>query len=229
MLGVLVNTGTVIIGSILGLLLKKGVPEKVPRAVMSVIGLCTLVIGISGVMESDKIIVMIIAMVVGTAIGTLIGIERGVTKLSEVIERKFKKDEGTSIAEGFVTGTVLFCVGAMTITGAFYSASGDHTIYYTKAVLDLISSFMLASTLGIGVLLSSVALFVIQAGLVLLAGVLQGVMTPELIAVTGATGGIIIIGLGLNLIGVTKLKIADMLPAFLVVPGAYYLAILLGI
>jgi uncharacterized membrane protein YqgA involved in biofilm formation len=168
-------------------------------------------------------------MVVGTAIGTLIGVEKGITKLSERIERKFKKDEGSSIGEGIVTGTVLFCVGAMTITGAFYSASGDHTIYYTKAVLDLISSFMLASTLGIGVLLSSVALFVIQAGLVLLAGVLQGVMTPELIAVTGATGGIIIIGLGLNLIGVTKLKIADMLPAFLVVPGAYYLAILLGI
>ncbi len=229
MLGVLVNTGTVILGSLIGLLLKKGIPERVSRAVMSVIGLCTLIIGISGALQSSNVIVIILSLVIGTVVGTLLKIEDGINKLTISVERKFKKEGGSSIAEGLVTGTLLFCVGAMTITGAFYSANGDHSVYYTKSVLDLISSCVLASTLGIGVLFSSVALFIIQAGLVLLAGVLQGIMTSELIAVTCATGGVIIIGLGLNLIGVTKFKIADMLPSFLVVPGAYYLAILLGI
>lgn len=229
MLGVLVNTGTVIIGSILGLLFKKSISEKVSKAVMSVVGLCTLLIGVLGAIETTKIIVIILSLTIGTVVGTLLKISDGIDRFGEYISNKFKKEGEKSIAEGLVTATLLFCVGAMTIVGAFEGANGNHEIYFTKAILDFVSSLMLASALGIGVLFAAIPLFLIQTLLVLGAGLLQGVMSPLLIAELGAVGSIMIIGLGLNLMGVCKLKIADMLPAFVFLPAFLYLALLIGL
>jgi len=226
MLGVFVNVATVILGSSIGLLLKKGIPERISKAVMTAIGLCTVYIGIDGALEGNNTIVLIISMVLGTIIGTAIDIDGKLNKLASFVERKMKKDNDKStVAQGFITGSLLFCVGAMSIVGSLNSGlSGDHTVIYTKSILDLISSCMLASTLGIGVMFAAAFVLVYQGGLVLLAELLQGVLTDTaLTSELTCAGSVMIIALGLNITGLSKFKVANFLPALLVVPLVYYL------
>ena len=227
MLGVITNTVTVILGSMLGLLFKKGIPERVSQAVMFAIGLCTIYIGIDGALAGSNTIVLIVSLVLGTIVGTLLDIDGGINRLGSFIEKKMKRGDGkTSIAEGFMTGSLLFCVGAMTIVGSLNSGlTGDHKLIFTKSILDLISSCMLASSLGVGVTFAAVFVFVFQGALVLLAGSLQGLLSDAaLVAEITCAGSVMIIGLGLNLLGITKLKIANYLPAILFVPLIYWLA-----
>ena len=226
MIGVLTNTFTVIVGSLLGLLLKKGIPERVSNAVMTAIGLCTVYIGVDGALEGSNTIVLIVSMVLGTVCGTLINIDGAINRLGEFAERKMKRTDGkTSVAQGFMTASLLFCVGAMTIVGSLNAGlSGDNKLLFTKSLLDLISSCMLASSLGIGVLFAAAFVLVYQGGLVLLAGLLQSVLTdPAVVAEITCAGSLMIIGLGLNILGITKLKIADQLPAIIFVPIIYAL------
>ena len=226
MIGVIVNTITVILGSLVGLLLKKGIPEKISKATMVAIGLCTLYIGIDGALEGSNAIILIVSMVLGTIVGTWIDLDDKINKLGAFVEKKMKKPGGTtSVAEGFVTASLLFCVGAMTIVGSLNAGlSGDNTLLFTKSILDLISSCMLASTLGIGVLFAAVFVFCFQGVLVLCAGLLQNVLTdPSIIAEITCAGSVMIIGLGLNLLGISKFKIANFLPAIIFVPLVCYL------
>ena len=226
MVGVIVNTITVILGSLVGLLLKKGIPEKISKATMVAIGLCTLYIGIDGALEGSNAIILIVSMVLGTIVGTWIDLDDKINKLGAFVEKKMKKPGGTaSVAEGFVTASLLFCVGAMTIVGSLNAGlSGDNTLLFTKSILDLISSCMLASTLGIGVLFAAVFVFCFQGALVLCAGLLQNVLTdPSIIAEITCAGSVMIIGLGLNLLGISKFKIANFLPAIIFVPLVCYL------
>lgn len=231
MTGVLVNVATVLLGGGIGLLLKKGIPERVSQAVMTAIGLCTVYIGIDGALEGGNTIVLIVSMALGTVAGTLIDIDGKIEKLGTFIEKKASKKESgkLNIAQGFMTASLLFCVGAMTIVGSLNAGlNGDNKLLFTKSVLDLISSCMLASTLGIGVLFAALFVLVYQGGLVLLAGLLQNVLTDAaLVAEITCAGSVMIIGLGLNILGVTKLKVANYLPALLFVPLIYYLVGLL--
>ena len=226
MIGVLVNTGTVLLGSLLGLLFRKGIPARVSGAVMTAIGLCTLYIGIDGALDGGNPIVLILSLVCGTIVGTLIGIDKGINRLGLLVETKLKRSDGqTSLAEGFMTGSLLFCVGAMTIVGSLNAGlNGDNKLLFTKSVLDLISSCMLASTLGIGVMFAALFVLVFQGSLVLLAGLLQGLLTdPSLVSEITCAGSVMIIGLAFNLLGLTKIKVADMLPAILFVPLFWWL------
>ena len=226
MLGVIINVVTVLIGSSLGLLLKKGIPEKISKAAMTAIGLCTVYIGIDGALEGENTIVLILSLVFGTIIGTALNIDGHLEKLGLFCENKMKsKGEKGSIAQGFITASLLFCVGAMTIVGSLNAGlNGDNELLITKAILDLISSCMLASTLGIGVMLAAVFVFVYQGALVLLAGLLQNILTnTALIAEITCAGSVMIIALGLNILGITKIKVANFLPALLLVPLFFYL------
>lgn len=231
MTGVLINTATVILGSLAGLLLKKGIPEKISKAAMTAIGLCTLYIGIDGALQGENTIVLILSMVFGTIVGSVADIDGKIEKLGSFIEKKTgsKGEKGTT-AQGFITGSLLFCVGAMTIVGSLNAGlTGDNELLITKSVLDLISSCMLASTLGFGVLFASVFVFVYQGALVLTASLLQSVLTDEmLIAEITCAGSVMIIALGLNIIGITKIKVANFLPALIFVPVFYYLLSLIG-
>lgn len=219
MLGVIINVLTVLIGSSLGLLFKKGIPERVREAVMSGLGVCTLCIGLSGAIESENVLIMIASVVIGAIVGTLIGIDRGINKLAEKIEKRFAKKDGVSIAEGLVSSTLLFCVGSMTLTGSLEAGlTGDSTILITKALLDLFSSMMLASSLGIGVMLSAISVLVIQGSLVLAASFLAPVLSESAVNEMTAVGSLLIIMIGLNLLKVTKLKVADYLPAIIIAP-----------
>ncbi len=219
--GVLVNVLTVLIGSTVGLLLKKQIPEKLTNAVMTAIGLCTVAIGITGVIKGQNQLVMIISLALGTIIGTLIDIDGKLTKIGDKLQKKGEngENEKSTFSQGFVTASLLFCVGAMTIVGSMNAGiSGDNQMLYTKSVLDLISSTMLGASLGIGVLCSSVFVLVFQGGLVALSMVLGSFLNDFAVAELICAGSVMIIALGLNLIGITKIKVANLLPGLILVP-----------
>ena len=219
--GVLVNTGTVIAGSLLGLLFKKGIPERVSGAVMIALGLCTVYIGVSGALEGENVLIVIASMVLGAIVGTLLGIDDAVGRLGKWVENRFNRSEGgkVTVAEGFVTASLLFCVGAMTINGAIESGiKGENTTFFAKATLDFFSSMMLASGLGIGVMLSAAFVLVFQGALTLLAGVLAPVLTASAVAEMTCAGSLILIAIGANLLGLSKFKVADYIPAIFIAP-----------
>ena len=220
MLGVIINVITVIVGSCIGLLFKKGIPERVSKAAMTGLGACTLYIGISGSLCGENVLILIASVVLGAIVGTLINIDGAINRLANAVEKKFKKsDNRVSIAEGIVSATLLFCVGSMTVTGSIQAGlTGDDSILITKAMLDLVSSMMLASSLGVGVLFSAVTVFLIQGGLVLLAGLIAPLMTTSAVNEMTCAGSLLIIMIGTNLMGITKIKVADFLPAILFAP-----------
>ena len=223
MLGVFINVITVVVGSLIGLLLKKGIPEKVSKAVMIGLGACALYIGISGSLCGENVLILIAAMVLGAISGTLLNIDGAINRLAESVENKFRKNGGkASVAEGLVSATLLFCVGSMTVTGSLQSGlTGDHSILITKAMLDLIASIMLASSLGVGVLLSAGSVLVIQGGLVLLSGAIAPFVNEGAINEMTCAGSLLIVMLGNNLMGITKIKVADYLPAIVFAPIIY--------
>ena len=219
--GVLVNTLTVIIGSSVGLLLKKQIPEKLTGAVMTAIGLCTVAIGITGIIKGENQLVMIISLVLGAIIGTLIDIDGKLSKLGDKLQKKNKKEnaENSTFSQGFVTASLLFCVGAMTIVGSMNAGiSGDNQMLYTKSVLDLISSSMLAASLGIGVMCAAGFVFVFQGALVALSMLLGSFLSDFAVAELICAGSVMITALGLNLLNITKIKVANLLPGLIFIP-----------
>lgn len=224
MIGVLVNTIAVLVGSTLGLRLKKGIPERLTNAVMIGIGLCSMYIGIDGALQGENTLVLIVSMVLGAIVGTALDLDGKIQTLGELIERKFQREDPgagakLSLAQGFVTASLLFCVGSMTIVGSLNAGiSGDNQMLFTKSLLDLISSIMLAASLGLGVLLSAAFVLVFQGALVLLATVIAPFLTDAAIAELTCCGSVLILAIGFNLAGLARFKVADYLPALLFVP-----------
>ena len=220
MFGVFINVLTVVFGSCVGLLFKKGIPERVSTATMTGLGVCTVYIGITGSLCGENVLILIAAVVLGAIIGTLLGIDGALNRMAAKVEAKFKKDgDHISLAEGLVSATLLFCVGSMTVTGSLQAGlTGDHSILITKSMLDLVSSMMLASSLGVGVLLSAVSVLGIQGSLVLLAGWIAPLLSAGAINEMTCAGSLLIIMIGTNLMGITKIKVADYLPAILLAP-----------
>ena len=231
MLGVIVNVITVILGSCIGLIFKKGIPEKVSTATMTGLGVCTLYIGISGSLCGENVLILIASVVLGAISGTLLNIDSAINKLAKKVETKFKKEgQNISLAEGLVTATLLFCVGSMTVTGSIQAGlTGDNSVLIAKATLDFVSSMMLASSLGLGVMIASVSVFVIQGGLVLLAGLIAPFMSTGAINEMTCAGSVLIIMIGTNLMGITKIKVADFLPAIIYAPVIYNLVSLIAV
>lgn len=220
MLGVIVNMLAAVVGGTLGTLFKKGIPEKITNSIMIAVGLCVVYIGIDGALKGENTLVLIISMLVGTAIGSLIDIDDKINRLGKWVENKFNKGEKkVSIAEGFVTATLLFCVGSMTVVGSLNAGLlGDNQMLYTKSLLDLISGTMIAASCGIGVVFSAIPILVFQGGIVLLAELLSGVLTTSAINEMTCVGSVIIIALGLNLVGISKFKVANFMPAIILAP-----------
>lgn len=216
LIGTIVNTATVILGSLIGLSLGNILPERLRDTVMKGLGLCTMFIGVTGMLGGENALITIISITVGAAVGELLDLDGRLDRFAARLEKKFQRPGGkTSLAEGFITASLVFCVGTMTIVGALNDGlSGNHEMLFTKSVLDFVSSMIFASSLGIGVLLAAGAVFVIQGSIACLAGLLapllqQGNTIEEMTVV----GSVLILGLGLNLIGVTKLKVMNYVPA----------------
>ena len=217
MLGVLANTFTVLLGSLLGLLCKHGIPERVSDSLMHAIGLCTVYIGVSGALKGENTLVLILSMTIGTAIGTAVDLDRLFGAAVSRIEAKFRRDDGKkSAGEAFIAASLLFCVGAMTVVGSLEAGiSGNNATLFAKSLLDLISSFVLASTMGVGVCFAAGFVLVFQGALVLLAQLVAPFLSAAVIAEMTCAGSVVILALSLNLLGITKLKIVNLLPAIL--------------
>ncbi len=248
--GTLVNTGTVILGSLLGLLIhlisKKGKLKsqrfsEVSASIMRGLGLAVVMVGIGGALKgviydavgdavivpgilaeglySDNAIITILSIVIGVLIGGLIDIDRWVNLLGKKVETLFNRNPEQNgvhvpVAQGFVSASLLFCVGSMTIVGSIQSGlSGNHDLLYTKSLLDFVSSIVLSSTMGIGVLLSSAFVLVFQGGIALVANIAGQGLSAAVIDAMSCVGSVLIVGLGLNVMGITKLKIMNYLPA----------------
>lgn len=216
LLGTLVNTGAVLLGGGIGLLVQKGLPKRLSDILFQALGLCTIYIGVSGALSGENTLILILCMVLGTLIGEGIDLDLRVNQLGGWIERRFsqKNQKGVSLAEGFVTASLLFCVGAMSIVGALQSGlSGSHEMLYTKSLLDFVSAIIFASTLGAGVLFSALFVLVYQGSITLLAAWVAPLLSDAAVAEMTCVGSVIIIGLGLNMIGVSKLKVMNFVPA----------------
>ena len=228
-LGTIVNFFAVLICGLVGLLIKKGITERICDAIKSAMAICVIYIGIDGMLTnappinspiiSDgliKMLVTVISMAIGTLIGEAIDIDKWVNRLGDFLESRLApKGEKGSFAEGFVHCSLLFCVGAMTVNGAFQDAIGKPDILITKSVIDGIMCLMLASTLGIGCAASSVFVLVYQ-GILTVFGLFAAELLPEVsIAYMSVTGSLIVILIGTNMLGVTKVKTANMIPALL--------------
>ena len=186
---------------------------ELPSTVQKGLGLCVLLIGILGAVNVQNMLVMIVSVVLGAIVGEVLDLDRQINRLGSFIEGKMK-GLGSNIAEGFVTATLLFCVGAMTVTGAMESGMlHQHTTYYAKSMLDMVAAVIFASSLGIGVAFSAIGVFAVQGLLtlaaVLAAGAIPAMITGEMIAV----GSLLVIGIGTNLLGITKLKVMNYVPA----------------
>lgn len=215
MLGTVVNTAAVLVGASIGLLIKKGIPKRIGDSLMKALGLCTIYIGISGAFKGENTLVMIISMVLGTLIGEAIDIDKHVNSGVRKLENKFSKGKGeNTIAQGFITASLLFCIGSMTIVGAMNAGLlGDNTMLYTKSTLDFCSSIIFGSTLGIGVLFAGGFVLVYQGGLTLLAIAAAPLLSTSVINEMTCVGSLVIIATGLNLLGITKLKLMNYIPA----------------
>lgn len=215
MIGVIVNTVAVLIGSGLGLLLKKGIPEKWTDLIMKGIGLCTIYIGMSSAFEGSQTLVLIVSIVLGAITGAALDLDRRLNSFAERLEKRFSKEgEKISVAEGFVTSSLLFCVGALTVVGSLQAGlTGDNEMLFTKSTLDFISSIVFAASLGIGVMFSAGFVFFFQGLIVVCAGFLSPLLSDAIIAEMTSAGGLLIFALGLNLLGITKLKVMNYIPA----------------
>lgn len=215
MLGTIVNCIAIIVGSAIGLIVNGRMPERISNTIMKGLALCVLYIGISGALKGENSIEMIICMAIGAFIGELIDIDKRLVQLGDYLEGKFKsKSEKVSISEGFVTSSLLFCVGAMALVGSLESGlKGDHTTLFAKSMLDGISSIIFASTLGIGVILSVATVFIYQGTITICAEFLNGILSTTVIDSMSAVGSLLIIGLAINILCDKDIKVANLLPA----------------
>lgn len=228
LLGTLVNAAAVVVGGLAGLLIGKALNKTVSDSVMTGLGLVVVYIGISGAFSGINTLVTIISMAIGAVIGTLLKLEDRVVALGKKLEEKVSKNGDGRIAKGFVSASLLFCVGAMSITGPLDSGlRGDHTVQYTKAVLDGIGAVVFGSSLGVGVLFSALFILVYQGGITLLASFIEPYLTETIVNEMTCVGSLIIMALGFNMLGITKIKVMNFVPAIFLpialchIPGLY--------
>jgi uncharacterized membrane protein YqgA involved in biofilm formation len=216
MWGTAINVLTVITGSIVGLILHTRLPQKLSAIIFQVIGLFTLFLGVSMALKTANFLIMIFSLFLGVILGQWLNIEAGLNCLSERLKIRLKS-KNDKFAEGLITAFLLFCMGSMTILGAFEEGlGGKPNLLLAKSLLDGFSSIALSAAMGVGVLFAVVPLLLYQGGLTLLAGLLKGFLTEPVINEMTAVGGILLIGLGLNILEIKQLKISNMLPALLV-------------
>ncbi len=217
--GTIVNVIAVLAGGAVGLLLNKGIPQRIAGALMTAVGFCTLYIGITGCLDGDNTLVVVLSLVLGAAIGTLLDLDARLNRLGKRVEARLVKDPnsaGGRLAQGFVSASLLFCVGTMAVVGSLQSGlQGNHEMLYLKSVLDAISSVVFGATLGAGVLLSSVSVFVYQGAITMLAQLVAPYLSDAVVGEMNCVGSLLIIGLSLNLLKVADIKIANFLPAVL--------------
>lgn len=216
-IGTFINIIAVLIGGTVGLLLRKSLPKNIKTIVFQGIGLCTLLIGVQMALQVSDLLVLIFSILIGGIIGEVIKLDKRIEGMSDALKKRLKfKDE--TFSEGLVTAFLIFCIGSLTIVGALNEGiSGDKSLLLTKSMLDGFTSIALASTFGIGVLFSIIPMLIFQGGITVFAAQFQGLFNEVLLAQLTATGGIMILGIGINLLEIKNIKVINLLPSLLVV------------
>ena len=221
MFAVIVNTLAIILGTTVGLLLRRGIPRHISEAIMKALGLCTVIIGIQGAVAEERILLMIVACVLGVLIGEWLDWEGHVNRFTERITSRFAgQGEGAKMANAFVTSCLIMNVGA--------GLSADYTLLYTKSLLDLVSGTIMGAAMGVGVMGSAIFTLLFQGGIVLFAEWLAPFISLELIKETACTGSLLIVAIGFNMLELTKFKVINYLPALVMVPVLLWLDSLWG-
>ena len=215
-LGTLINTGAVIAGSVLGMIIHSRLPDRLTRIAFQAIGLFTLFIGVKMAFETESLLIMVFSMVIGSIIGELIDLDKHISKLSDRIKLKVKS-KNEKFTEGLVTAFLLWCMGSLTILGALEEGLGNPpNLLLAKSVLDGFSSLALAASMGLGVLFAAIPLLIYQGGITLLGHFLGEFLSDIVVAEMTAIGGLLLIGLGINILEIKKLRILNMLPALII-------------
>lgn len=219
--GTLVNAAAVIVGSGVGLLFRRTLPQRIVTAIMQVMGLFTVFLGIKMAIGTQEMVLMIFSLVLGTVVGEFLDLEGRLERFSERL-KIFTKSDSSHFTEGFVTAFLLFCMGSMTILGSIEEGMGGRPdLLFTKSVMDGFSSIALASALGIGVLMSFFPLLIYQGGLTFFAFWLERYLSEGLTNEISATGGVLLIGLGISIAGIKKIKVINMIPALVFIVMLY--------
>jgi len=223
MFGVIVNSLAIIFGGLLGLIINKGIPKRLDKSIMDGLALVVIYMGISGALKGDNPLYVIISMTIGIIIGELIDIDNLLNKLGSYLNEKFSKknisdsSEENKISKGFVSSSLLFCVGAMAVVGSIQSGlSNDNSVLLAKSVLDGISSVFFAASMGVGVLLSSIAVFLYEGIITIGASGLSNILSTSVITYMTCVGSLLIMAMGLNMIKACDIKVANMLPAMFI-------------
>ena len=221
MIGTLINVVTILAGVGLGLLLRKGIPERMRDTVMQGLGLCVILIGVSGAIKTADTMCVIVSIVIGGLLGSAVNVEHLLDQLGQAAEKQFAKGDQSGFAKAFVTASLVYCVGAMAIVGSMDSGlRGDHMTLIAKSALDGVSAIFFTSALGPGVALSALAVLLYQGSIALLANWIAPLLTDPIINEMSAVGGLLIIGIGLNMIYDKHISVGNLLPAIFV-PMAY--------
>ena len=215
MVGVIINVAAVLAGGTLGLLLGGRVPQRLRETIMQGLALCILLIGAQGALETANVLAVIVCMVAGGLLGETLDIEKRLESLGALAERKFAHGgQNGRFAQGFITASLLFCVGAMAVVGSLNAGlTGDNSTLIAKAALDLVTAVFFAAALGPGVLLAAAAVLVYQGAIALMAGWIAPVLTDAIVTEMSAVGGLLIMGLSFNMLGMAKIRVGNLLPA----------------
>lgn len=212
MIGTIVNTAAVLGGGVIGLLLKKRMPQRVTTIYFQAVGLFTLAIGISMAVQMNEILIVVSSLAIGSLIGEWVNIESSAERMSAYLKKKFRIGS-ERFSEGLITAFLLFCVGSMTIVGTIQEGTGGSPdLLFTKSLMDFFSSILLASAFGIGVAMSAIPLFVFQTSLTIIAMYAASFFTDDIILGLTSVGGILLIGLGINILEIKNIRVMNMLP-----------------
>lgn len=226
MIATIINAVLVIAGGLIGTVFGNRISEKYTKAIMTVMSLVTVMIGVQNAVNTSDVLIIVVCLVLGTVIGTALRIDDRLNNAGDIIKDKLKNTKlgRGKISDAFVTTSILFCVGSMTIVGSIQAGlNKDYSLILTKSVMDFVSSVAFASAFGAGVVLSSITVLVVQGGITLLASVMAPLLTAEVITEMSAVGGAMFIGMAINMLGLReeKIKVGDMLPA-IILPIVYF-------
>ena len=216
MLGAIVNTVAIIVGSLLGVSLRRGISDKYKETVIGAIGLAVLLIGLKSALQTDALLLVIFSLALGAVIGEILHIEDRLEAVGRWIGNRLGR-AGEGVSQGFVTASLVFCVGSMAIVGSMESGlTGNHQTLFAKSALDGLTSIIFSSTLGIGVLFSSISVFVYQGFITMTASLMKPFLIPPVINQMSGVGGLLIMAIGINLLEIKKINVGNMLPAIFI-------------
>lgn len=217
MTGTFTNAAAIVLGGLLGVLLRRGIPEPVKETVIQGLGLSVLLIGMQMALKTENILLVVFSLVLGGVAGQLADIEKRLAALGDLLETRFGGGEGR-LSRAFITSSLIYCVGAMAIVGSIEDGlNGNPSILFAKSTLDGVSAVIFGSTMGVGVVFSALPVFLYQGSITLLADTFKNILTEGVVRELSATGGLLIVGIGINVLGIREIRVGNLLPSLVVV------------